>query len=193
MKKIGIILIILGISILSFIGIEQYMAYKERQALIETVVIKPKENFQEKTKQGNSYYNQYNAKNPVGVLEIPKINLVVPIVEGATQETLKNAVGHIEGTGRLGEINNNYCIAGHRSHTTGRFFNRLDEIDVGDEFIIKTHDGKFIFKVINKMVVTPDKVEVLNPIEGKSLATLITCHPLYSNKQRLIVVGELEK
>ncbi|CDF59419.1 class D sortase [Thermobrachium celere] len=192
MKKLGILLIIIGISILAFVGIEQYMAYKEREALIETVVkSQEKRDYKENIKDQNSI--QYNAKNPVGILEIPKINLVVPIVEGATQETLKNAVGHIEGTGRLGEINNNYCIAGHRSHTTGRFFNRLDEVEIGDQFTIKTKDKQFIFTVVNKMVVTPDKVEVLNPIEGKSLATLITCHPLYSNRQRLIVVGELKK
>lgn len=47
--------------------------------------------------------------------------------------------------------------------------------------------------MFEKKVVTPDKVDVLNPIEGKSVVTLITCHPLYSNKQRLVVFAELKK
>ncbi|MCX7951583.1 MAG: class D sortase [Clostridiales bacterium] len=196
MKKVGIALIVIGIAILSYTGINQYIAYKERQALIETALkVKPIATDQNNKSTNDKANNkqQYNAKNPIGVLEIPKIDLTVPIVEGATQESLKNAVGHIEGTGKLGEINNNYAIAGHRSHTTGRFFNRLDEIELGDELIIKTATGEFKYLVFEKKVVTPDKVDVLNPIEGKSVVTLITCHPLYSNKQRLVVFAELKK
>lgn len=196
MKKVGIALIIIGIAILSYTGINQYIAYKERQALIETALkVKPivTDEANNKNTQEKSNKQQYNAKNPIGVLEIPKIDLTVPIVEGATQDSLKNAVGHIEGTGKLGEVNNNYGIAGHRSHTTGRFFNRLDEIEIGDELTIKTATGEFKYIVFEKKVVTPDKVDVLDPIEGKSMVTLITCHPLYSNKQRLVVFAELKK
>lgn len=194
MKKFGIFLITLGISILIFTGVINYIAYKERQALIETALgVKSSIAANDLEKNNVKKDNRYNAKNPIGVLEIPKIDLIIPIVEGATEESLRNAAGHIEGTGPLGVDSSNYCIAGHRAHYTGGFFHRLDELEVGDEIKIKTKDGEFYFNVIEKKIVTPDKVEVLNPTKGKSLVTLITCHPLYSNKQRLIVVAELKK
>ncbi|MCX7695357.1 MAG: class D sortase [Caloramator sp.] len=194
MKKLGIFLISLGISILVFTGVVQYIAYRERQALIETVKgVKSTVIANDLVKNDSKKDNKYNAKNPIGVLEIPKIDLIIPIVEGETEESLKNAAGHIEGTGPLGADSSNYCIAGHRAHYTGGFFHRLDELEVGDEIKIKTKDGEYYFKVIEKKIVTPDKVEVLNPTKGKALVTLITCHPLYSNKKRLIVVAELKK
>lgn len=151
MKKLGIALMTIGVVILLYIGVEEYMAYKERQALIQTVLDVSKSNsITTIGKDEGKNKDEYNTTMAVGILEIPKIDLVVPIVEGATQKSLKNAVGHIEGTGKLGEMNQNYCIAGHRSHTTGRFFNRLDELDVGDEFKIKTAAGEYNYLVFKR-------------------------------------------
>ncbi|WP_412176741.1 sortase [Bacillus sp. T3] len=82
-------------------------------------------------------------------------------------------------------------MAGHRSYTYGKFFNRLDELVKGDQVILYAQNSVYTYKVFDKKIVSPSSVDVINPISGKSVLTLITCHPKYSDKQRLIVFCEL--
>lgn len=73
---------------------------------------------------------------------------------------MKYAIGHIPETGRLGEMGENFAIAGHRSHNTyARFFNRLDELKENDKFTIKSGEKVFKYRVLKKIVVYPDQVE----------------------------------
>jgi|GEM_PF-6687744 len=122
---------------------------------------------------------------------IPKIELIAPVVRGIAKEDIKLAVGHIPGTEEPGEMGNS-VYAGHRSHTFGRFFNRLGEIEVGDVIIIETTEYKFTYVVSEKFIVDPDEVWVMDDIPGEALLTLVTCEPLYGNSHRLIVRGKLQ-
>ena len=63
------------------------------------------------------------------VLEIPSLNIKVPVLEGTDSETLAVAAGHFPGTGKLGQ--GNYCIAGHNSTIYAEIFNDLDQIQIG--------------------------------------------------------------
>lgn len=129
----------------------------------------------------------------IGLLEIPRLDLKTPVVEGASQENIEHAVGHLPSSGsikNLGEIHSNFAIAGHRTATYGKFFNRLDEMEVGDELILSARGSVYTYIVSEKKIIAPTEVEVTYPVKDKSLITLITCHPMYSNKQRLIVIGE---
>jgi sortase A len=108
---------------------------------------------------------------------------------------LKYAVGHLpssSSTYHLGKNNQNFVIAGHRSHTYGKFFNRLDELQKGDHVIIYVQNKVLTYKVYNKKIVEPTETDVIYPIKNKSMVTLVTCHPKYSDKQRLIVFTELD-
>lgn len=126
----------------------------------------------------------------IGIIHIPRIDLTLPIMEGTTEHVLLQAIGHMKETPMPGQ-EGNAAFAGHRSHTLSRFFNRLDELGILDEVYIKTKTTQQRYEVYDIQIVKPTDIQVLEPdIKGPAI-TLITCHPLYSNKQRLIVKAKL--
>lgn len=125
----------------------------------------------------------------MGKIEIPAIGLQKTIVEGVEVEDLKQAPGHYPTTVLPGQPGN-AGIAGHRT-TYGAPFNRIDELQVGDEICVTTLQGKFVYTVFDKRVVSPDDTEVLAPTTDNRL-TLTTCHPKYSAEKRFIVFAHLE-
>jgi sortase A len=201
MRKLGYFLMALGLGILIYLGINQYLVYREQNALISTIdKISTQYEPTEETSgdQGNSTEGNVPEKeNPkrtaIGILEIPSIKLSVAIVEGTKQKDLRTAIGHVEGTGELGKENNNFALAGHRSHTAGRFFNKLDKVKENDLLHIQSGDKKYTYRVFKSEVVLPEQVEVLEPQKGRSLVTLVTCTPVYNPTHRLIVYAELVK
>lgn len=129
----------------------------------------------------------------IGVIEIQKIDVKLPIAEGVDLETLKFTVGHMPETSGLGEIGNT-VLAGHRSNTFGAFFNRLDEVETGDEITIKKSDGTVIsYEVYEKLLVDPDDLSVLKGSDTFRVVTLITCDPVINPNKRLIVHGVVKE
>lgn len=126
----------------------------------------------------------------LGVIEIEKIKIKYPILEGVRAADLKVGIGHIPGTAGLGE-NGNCVLAGHRNYTFGRFFNRLDELKEGDIITITTKKAQYKYKVYEKLVVTPDDVSVLKGSRDETKLTLITCTPIYIATHRLIINASL--
>lgn len=133
-------------------------------------------------------FSEYD--NMEGILSISKINLKLPILHGATQENLKTTLASIENTGQAGQIGN-YAIAGHRSHTYGRNFNRLDELEVGDTINISTKETTYKYQVTEKLTVEPKDVWVLQGNDIDKELTLVTCDPLINPTHRLIVKAKL--
>jgi LPXTG-site transpeptidase (sortase) family protein len=127
----------------------------------------------------------------MGVLKIDKINLNLPILDGATALNMKIGAARIKGTGNIGEIGN-IGLAGHRSHTYGRFFNRLDELDKGDKIYITTGDKTYEYTVYKKIIVLPSDTSVLNRNNKDKILTLVTCHPIYNSTHRLIIQAVLK-
>ena len=134
---------------------------------------------------------------PAGVIEIPRIELARVIVEGTSRADLKKGPGHYIGTPFPGQAGN-VGIAGHRT-TYGAPFNRIDELQPGDDIILSTSQGRFTYKVIPApdstnqawYTVKPNQTEVLDDV-GDNRVTLTACHPKYSAKQRIIVHAVLE-
>jgi sortase A len=126
----------------------------------------------------------------LGVIKIKKIKVNYPIVEGVKAENLRVGIGHIPGTTAIGEIGN-VALAGHRSHAFGLFFNRLNEMNIGDQIAIQIKNKTFIYQVYEKKIVKPDDVTVLNKNKKDKLLTLITCDPVYGATHRLILHAEL--
>ena len=124
-------------------------------------------------------------KVPMCLLRIPKINLEEAVREGSTRGVLSSALGHIENTALPGE-DGNCCIAGHRNYVFGKYFNRLDEVALGDVIELKTRDNLYEYEVVSIEVVEPEEVRVLDYAEGNNL-TLITCTPFMVGTHRLIV------
>lgn len=131
------------------------------------------------------------AKEPyieLGYIAIPRLNLLTPLLEGITLNTLDIAPGHWPGTAMPGH-RGNMVIAGHRtSHT--RPFRHLDQLQPGDEMIVGAADGTYTYRVTSTEIVYPDAMWVVEQRDGYT-ATLFACHPVGSTRQRIIVHLEL--
>lgn len=189
LKKVSYILMVMGIVLIS---VTFYFSYKEKAStknLIKSFNNLPLESDHKiSIKEKTAVYMEGDT---IGILEIPKIELEVPLIEGTTDDILNKGAGHLIQSGSLGIENENFIVAGHRAHVRGRFFNRLGEMEQGDTFLITTKREKLTYKVIEKAIILPTDFERLAPKENKTLTTLVTCHPMYSSKKRLIIVGEL--
>lgn len=229
MKKISIILIIIGVAIAASPLIGQwYTKYQENKMIdqwldnSEADTVEPQETMEpedgftqlqdvfsnedtssvEATSQSTSETVTAgiagSVKKPavsqtvLGVIKINKIKVKAPIVEGVKAGNLRVGVGHIPGTSAIGKLGN-CALAGHRSYTFGKFFNRLDEVVVGDEIVLTTKKEDLYYKVYEKLVVKPNDVSVLKGSKDKSTITLITCTPIYVASHRLILHASLEK
>lgn len=127
----------------------------------------------------------------LGIIQIKKIKVNLPIVEGVKAENLRVGVGHMPGTAALGSPGN-CALAGHRNYSFGKFFNRLDELVVGDEILITTKEGELRYKITKKFVVKPDDVSILKGNKDENIITLITCTPIRIATHRLIIQASLE-
>jgi sortase A len=128
--------------------------------------------------------------NLVGIIEISKIDLKLPIQKGTSKKVLAESAGHLEGTAYPGHKGNS-AIAAHRSRTFGKMFNRLAEIHTGDEIIVETKEGNFRYVVFEKVIVNPTDLSVLKNHGNEKIITLITCHPLKNPTHRLIIQARL--
>lgn len=126
----------------------------------------------------------------IAIIEIDKIDLKLPVLEGATKANMKHAAAHMKETAPLGQIGN-AAIAAHRARTTGRLFNRLNEVAVGDVISVKTSDEVYDYEVYDISIVDPSDVSVLNGNNDDKILTLITCDPLVNPTHRLIVHAKL--
>ncbi|EFU43755.1 hypothetical protein PVOR_01020 [Paenibacillus vortex V453] len=131
----------------------------------------------------------YEAGSPIGIIRIDKLDLELPILEGATQSNMKNAAARVTGTAKLGQTGNAAIVA-HRAHKTGRLFNRLNELTYGDEIIVMTAGRELVYRVDQISIVEPTDVSVLEGNPDEQRLTLITCDPLYEATHRLIVQAE---
>jgi len=109
----------------------------------------------------------------IGILEIPRLALEVPVYDGASDLHMDRGAARIEGTAMPGEPGN-LGVAGHRDG----FFRVLKDIELGDEIMVTSASGPEIFIVSELSIVPPTAVEVLNPTATPSV-TLVTCYPFY--------------
>ncbi|KAA8672034.1 class D sortase [Clostridium sp. MT-14] len=192
MKKvniIGLILILIGISILVYAFGTKYWTRYTQNNMVKNYEQKIKEH-KGKVKISKDSADSSVNYGTVGILIIPKIDLKVAVGEGTDMNTLRYAVGHFKGTAMPGE-KGNFALAGHRSYTFGQYFNRLDELTTGDEIRVKTVKGSYKYKVYNTKVVLPDEVNVLNPTKDATM-TLITCTPIRVATHRLVISARLD-
>ncbi|WP_409272471.1 class D sortase [Neobacillus sp. SCS-31] len=133
---------------------------------------------------------QQASSQVMAVLQIKKIGLKIPVLEGATMKNMKKGAGLITGTALPGQPGNS-AIAAHRSRAYGQMFNRLNEMEKGDTIVIKDKNKTYTYKVYKIKVVKPTDTSVLNAIPQKRILTLVTCTPIKTATHRLIVQAEL--
>lgn len=134
-----------------------------------------------------------NRSKAIAVIKIAKIKLNLPVLEGATQANMKYAAAHLKETDTLGE-QGNAAIAAHRAKTKGRLFNRLNEIEVGDEIVVEVGSQTYVYETDKISIVKPTDVSVLKRGTGdEAMLTLITCEPIVNPTHRLIVRAKLKE
>lgn len=127
----------------------------------------------------------------MGYVEIPVINVSLPIYHGISDEVLQVAIGHIEGTSLpVGGPSTHCAISGHRGLPSAKLFTNLDKMEEGDIFLIHTLDDVLAYQVDRILIVEPEDVSGLEIEENKDYCTLITCTPYGINSHRLLVRGE---
>ena len=128
--------------------------------------------------------------DPITKISIPAAGLKpTVVVEGTGASALRAGAGHYPNTPLPGE-EGNVAIAGHRT-TYGKPFANLDHLKPGDEILLETPLGKYIYKVSrDPFVAKPTEFSVISQTPGKTL-TLTTCHPKGSARERLIIKAEL--
>ncbi|MBQ5969813.1 MAG: class C sortase [Clostridia bacterium] len=126
----------------------------------------------------------------MGYIEIPKIDVFLPIYHGTSDEVLQVAVGHIEGSFLpVGGENTHCLLSGHRGLPTAKLFTHLDKLNNGDLFTIRVLDLTLTYEVDHTAVILPDELEELDVVPGQDLCTLMTCTPYGINSHRLLVRG----
>ncbi|MDP6298547.1 MAG: class E sortase [Acidimicrobiales bacterium] len=124
----------------------------------------------------------------IGSIRIPAIDLRWNFVEGISVNDLRKGPGHYPNTPLPG-MGGNSAIAGHRT-TYGAPFGDIAEISWGDSIFIHATYGDFEYRVIDRFVISPDEMWVIED-QGDNRLTLTSCHPKFSSNQRYVVVAEL--
>ena len=126
----------------------------------------------------------------MGYVEIPKINVSLPIYHGTDAEILQIAIGHIPGTSLpVGGENTHCVISGHRGLPSAELFTDIDQLKIGDTFMLQILDQTLYYEVDQIKTVLPTEKDDLKIVEGQDYCTLMTCTPYGVNTHRLLVRG----
>lgn len=197
MKKILVILILIGISLIS---VASYIDYKdnnikndlisnyENNSRIDNFIEKENDNIENKVSNKFEYKEEtINSKrtNVIGILEIKSIGLKAPIVLG--EENLDYVVAKYRSSANFGQAGN-VILAGH-NNMKGSIFKNLYKVKIGDVIEIKTDNNIYKYKLTERVIVNPSDSSLLTQDRYEKEITLITC--INRAKERLILKGKL--
>lgn len=126
----------------------------------------------------------------MGYIEIPTVNISLPVYHGTEDAVLQIAVGHLEWSSLPVGGESTHCVlSGHRGLPSAKLFTNLDKLVAGDKFIMRVLDEVLTYEVDQILIVEPTDVSTLMIEAGKDLCTLVTCTPYGINSHRLLVRG----
>ena len=126
----------------------------------------------------------------MGYIEIPEIDVSLPIYHGTEESVLQIAVGHLEWSSLPVGGESTHCVlSGHRGLPSAKLFTNLDKLQTGDIFMLRILDDLLTYEVDQILIVEPQETGALRIEEGKDYCTLVTCTPYGSNTHRLLVRG----
>ena len=158
--------------------------HDEQQALLSSRAALQKTDFQ---------LRDYGRNDEVfAVLNIPKINLDMPVYLGATDQNLANGAAYLSQTSLpMGGENTNCVIAGHRGWNGAYYFRYVPDLRKGDVVTLQNLWETLSYQVVETKIIAPSDVDAIRIQEGRELLTLLTCHPYASGgKQRFLVICE---
>lgn len=131
-----------------------------------------------------------NGDGVMGYIQIPKINVRLPIFHTTSEEVLERGVGHLEGSSLpVGGPSTHSVLSAHRGLPSSTLFTDLDKLELKDQFVVVILDEYIAYEVDQILVTDPDDTTPLQVEDGEDLCTLLTCTPYGVNTQRLMVRG----
>ena len=183
-NKIWTFILIIGIIIVLYPVISKVMSKEKQQKEIE--------NYRNKVEnlEDDNYIDFLKVGEVIGYIEIEKINVLLPIYEGSSDDVLAKGVGHITKTDLpLGEKYTHSMLAGHTGYTKAKIFDDIDRLEINDKFFIHIMNNKTEYIVDEIKIVEADYQEELYKEEDNAYVTLVTCTPQILNNKRLLIRG----
>ena len=137
-----------------------------------------------------AYAQQLTVGGAMAYVDIPKINVYLPVQHGTDADTLEKSVGHVVGTSLpVGGSSTHAVLSAHSGLASSKLFSDIDQLAVGDTFYIHVLGDTLAYQVDNIATVLPTDTSLLQIEDGKDLVTLVTCTPFGVNTHRLLVRG----
>ena len=137
-----------------------------------------------------AYAQQLTVGGVMCYVDIPKINVCLPVQHGTDKDTLERAVGHVVGTSLpVGGSSTHAVLSAHSGMASSKLFSDIDQLAEGDTFYIHVLGEVLAYQVDNIATVLPTDTSLLQIEEGKDFVTLVTCTPFGVNTHRLLVRG----
>lgn len=152
-----------------------------------------RENWMELNEEQSKRYWQelnFSGDDIMGYIEIPMIDVTLPIYHGTEEEILQIAAGHLEWSSLpVGGESTHAVVSGHRGLPSARLFTDLDRLVVGDYFVINVLNQMITYEIDQIKIVEPYEMDDLRIIEGEDHCTLVTCTPYGVNSHRMLLRG----
>lgn len=137
-----------------------------------------------------AYAQQLTVGGVMCYVDIPKINVCLPVQHGTDTDTLERAVGHVVGTSLpVGGSSTHAVLSAHSGMASSKLFSDIDQLAEGDTFYIHVLGEVLAYQMDNIATVLPTDTSLLQIEEGKDFVTLVTCTPFGVNTHRLLVRG----
>lgn len=147
-------------------------------------------NMSEEEKKEYNALLDVNGSGIMGYIDIPKINVTLPVYHGTDEAVLQIAIGHLAGTSLpVGGTGTHCSVSGHRGLPSARLFTDLDKLAPGDNWTVTVLDRTVTYEVDQIRIVLPSEVSELKIDPEKDYFTLVTCTPYGINSHRLLVRG----
>lgn len=167
-------------------------AKEYNQSLTNNVIITDPFDYESYQKIGANYEKALNVDGNglIGYIEVPKINVYLPIYHGTSDDVLKKGAGHLQNTSLpVGGESTHAIISAHTAFPGETFFDYLTDMQEGDEFYVHVLDRILKYEVDDVSVILPTETEALRITTGEDYVTLLTCTPYSVNTHRLLVRG----
>lgn len=173
-------------------ALAEAQSYNERLRSSRAVVTDPfDENADRVTDEDYENALNVNGDGVMGYITIPAISVYLPIYHGTSDDVLEQGVGHLQGTSLpIGGESTHAVLSGHTGLPSMKVFDDLDQLEVGDYFVITVLGEDLAYEVTSIETVLPDETDSLAIQEGEDLVTLVTCTPYGVNTHRLLVHAE---
>ena len=148
--------------------------------------------FENKLGENDQYPTLLNftSEGVMGYIEIPKINVLLPIYHGVSSGVLSKGIGHLPETSLPVGGESTHCVlAGHSGMSNARLFTDLPKLESGDVFYLHIYNKTLTYTVDQVKKVLPTDTSDLQIVDGEDYVTLVTCVPIAVNSHRLLVRG----